>query len=216
MGSEGVDSPVLTYAMVRMWHWKIGFTYFTQLSNLFVGLAVLLQGVLPEKPGRAVKFAATVSILVTFLVYAAVLGPVMPGGLLAAYAQDHYASLCLHVLIPALTVWDFLLNDRDFPWSRKHALLAMAPPLGYLVLIAALGGMGFTWRGMAAPYLFLNYRAPAGWFGFMPETAGWDTLGIGVAYVMAALVLLFYGLGRGLQYLCVRLNRAGKNKAVRK
>ena len=67
--------------------------------------------------------------------------------------------------------------------------------------------MGVSWHGMAAPYLFLNYWAPAGWFGFRPETAGWNSAGIGVAYVILILMLLFYGLGRGLIFLCRLLNR---------
>ncbi len=202
----------LIYAMIRMWHWKIGFTFFTQLSNLFVGLAVIMQLVFPGKRGKIVKFAATVSILVTFLIYAAVLGPVMPGGLGAAYAQDHYASLCLHLIIPILTVLDFFRNDTDYPWKRHHALMAMVPPMGYMILIIILGQMGVSWHGMAAPYPFLNYRAPAGWFGFRQGTAGWNTAGIGVAYVMLALILLFYGLGRGLIFLCDRRNRNSSRK----
>ena len=199
----------LIYAMVRMWHWKIGFTFFTQLSNLFAGLAVILQGILPEKQGKAIKFSAVVSILVTGVVYATALGPFMPGGLMAAYAQDHYASLCLHVIIPTLMMADFLWNDRNYPWRKQHALLAMLPPMGYLILIILLGQMGVSWHGMAAPYLFLNYWAPAGWFGFRPETAGWNSAGIGVAYVILILMLLFYGLGRGLIFLCRLLNRRG-------
>ena len=54
---------------------------------------------------------------------------------------------------------------------------------------------------MAAPYLFLNYAAPAGWFGWMPETAGYTTLGIGVFYAVLAMLLLF--LAAGAIMLCI-------------
>ena len=57
-------------------HWPIGMTYFTQLSNLFVAAVLLMQLLRPSArvlPG--LKFSATVSIFVTFLVYLTVLGP---------------------------------------------------------------------------------------------------------------------------------------------
>lgn len=195
------------YAMIRMWHWTIGFTYFTQLSNLFAAMAVIAQ--LASKPHKnimtaAVKFAATVSILVTFLVYLLLLAPMTPGGFLAAYRQDGYASLCLHCITPLLMLWDFLINDAGYPWSFRHALYAILPPVGYFLFVVALGRMGVRWyRGMAAPYLFLNYAAPCGWFGILPETLSDTTLGVGVAYVMASLLGLFIGIG----WLLVRLAR---------
>ena len=74
----------------------------------------------------------------------------------------------------------------------------MLPPLLYFVFILLLGAAGVR-RGkgnMTAPYPFLNYSAPAGWFGYMPETAGRTTLGIGVFYAIAGLsvVLLLMSL----------------------
>ena len=64
---------------------------------------------------------------------------------------------------------------------------------------------------MTAPYPFLNYGAPAGWFGWMPETAGYTTLGIGVFYTilfMIPLVLLLgwllFSAGKALRRRCDR------------
>lgn len=201
------------YAMVRMWHWTIGFTFFTQLSNLFAALAVGLQ--LAELIRRrrdgstaAIKFAATVSIFVTFLVYLSVLGPMTPGGLLAAYRQDGWASLCLHLITPLLTVADFCLNDAQWPWRFRHALWAMLPPVLYFLFILLLGALGVRWyQGMTAPYPFLNYAAPCGWFGYMPETASATTLGVGVFYVMLALLALFLLTGSLLLAISRKLRR---------
>ena len=193
------------YAMVRMFHWTIGFTYFTQLSNLFAagvvaGQLIVGRGGRWSERLKPVKYAATMSIFVTFLVYLAVLAPLMPGGILAAYRQDHWASLCLHLITPALTVADFLRNDADYPWRGRHVLWGIAPPVLYVIFILALGRGGVRWGNgsfaMMAPYPFLNYAAPAGWFGFMPETAGFSTLGVGVFYAVVALVLLFLLTGR--------------------
>lgn len=197
------------YAMIRMWHWKIGFTYFTQLSNLYAALVVGIQLVQclrgrERRTTAAVKFTATVSVLMTFLVYLFVLAPMMPGGLIAAYAQDGWASLCLHILTPVFTLADFGWNDTHYRWGFEHALLATLPPIAYFLMILALGRLGMQWHsGMAAPYMFLNYAAPCGWFGFMPETMGATTLGIGVFYVMLALLGVFLLIGG----LLARLSR---------
>ena len=180
------------YAVIRMLHWPIGFTFFTQLSNLYVAVVVLLQ-LVSGKRLRVLKYSAAVSIFVTFLIYLLVLAPMMPGGFLAAYRQDHYASLCLHIITPVLTIADFFLNDVGGCWERKHILSALLPPCAYLIFILVLGKLGVRWGAgnMTAPYLFLNYAAPAGWFGFMPETANYTTLGIGVFYCVLAMFLLF-------------------------
>ena len=180
------------YAIIRMLHWRIGFTFFTQLSNLYAAAVVLLQ-LVSGKRHRVLKYSAAVSIFITFLVYLLVLAPMMPGGILAAYRQDHYASLCLHIFTPILTIADFFLNDTGGVWERKHILSALLPPCAYLFFILVLGKLGVRWGAgnMSAPYLFLNYAAPAGWFGFMPETANYTTLGIGVFYCILAMILLF-------------------------
>ena len=182
------------YAMLMMLHWPIGFTFFTQLSNLYAALIVILQ-LLFRRPGKRLvlwKYTAAVSITMTFLVYLFALAPAVPGGLLAAYAQDHCASLCMHLITPVLTVWDFLKNDAPASdWDNRFLPLSALPPFAYFAFILILGQCGFRWWDMSAPYPFLNYTAPAGWFGFLPETAGYTTLGIGVFYVVIAMTALF-------------------------
>jgi hypothetical protein len=184
------------YAVIMLLHWPIGFTFFTQLSNIYAAAVVLLQ-LISRKKYPLLKYSATVSIFITFAVYLLVLAPMMPGGIFAAYRQDHYASFCLHVLTPVFTIADFFLNDTEFRWEKKHLLYAVLPPVCYLMFILVLGKLGVRWgRGnMTAPYLFLNYGAPAGWFGFMPETASYTTLGIGVFYCIIVLLLLVLLIG---------------------
>lgn len=207
---------VTAYAVAMLLHWPIGFTMFTQLSNLFAATATLLQ-LTARTSGRrarlaAWKYSATVSVFITFLIYLVALGPMEPGGLLAAYRQDHWASLCLHVITPALCVADFLINDAPARrWDRRLVKLAVLPPLGYFGLVLILGACGVRWfRGMSAPYAFLNYDAPAGWFGFMPETASHTTLGVGVFYMFLLLLALFIATGAGLLRLA-RRRRRGEN-----
>ena len=191
---------VTLYAMLMMLHWPVGFTFFTQLSNLYAAVVAGLQIAKPRSAGLAVvKYTATVCITATFLVFLTVLAPLDPRGLVAAYAQDHCASLCMHFITPVLTVWDFLANDAgDLRPDRKLVPFAVLPPLLYYLMILILSMSGFRWNGKAAPYPFLNYDAPAGWFGFMPETADYTTLGIGVAYAVLGMVGVFLLLGWGL------------------
>lgn len=199
------------YAVIMLLHWPIGFTFFTQLSNIYAAAVVLLQ-LISRKKHPLLKYSATVSIFITFAVYLLFLAPMMPGGIFAAYRQDHYASLCLHVLTPAFTIADFFLNDTEFRWEKKHLLYAVFPPVCYLIFILVLGKLGVRWgRGdMTAPYLFLNYGAPAGWFGFMPETANYTTLGIGIFYCIIVLLLLVLLIG--WLFLCLATKRPKQNR----
>lgn len=179
------------YAFFWLAHWPLGFTFFTQLSNLYAALIVL----------AVLKYTASVSIFVTFLIYLTILAPLMPGGIMAAYTQDHWASLCLHVITPAAGIIDFFLNDApEGRWRKVHIALALIPPVMWLAFILVLGAVGILWHGMAAPYPFLNYLAPAGWFGWQPSTAGAATMGVGVFYAILAMIALF-GLVGGIIFV---------------
>jgi len=197
---------VVAYAMARMWHWKLGFTYFTQLSNLFCAGAMLLQLWAENRPGQAprvardVKFAATTSIVATGVVYLTVLAPLEPQGMLAAYAQDGWASLCLHGIVPALMVADFVANDAREPFAARNVRLALVPPALYLMFVLALGAAGVRWGGgtMMGPYPFLNYASPVGWFGLDQQAASATTPGLGVAWSCALMLLFLMAIGWAL------------------
>lgn len=197
------------YAVLNLLHWPIGFTFFTQLSNLYLAAVVLLQLLLPEGRGLpALKFGAVVSVFVTFFVYLTVLGPVMPGGLIAAYAQDHGASFCLHLLTPLLAFWDFWRSDACYPYQRRHVGLAILPPLAYFLFVLALGQLGVRWAGgMMAPYPFLDYGSAAGWFGLQLSGADVRQLRVGTLYAVLVLLALFYAVGEALLRLARRRRR---------
>ena len=127
-----------TYAVICLAHWPLGFTFFTQLSNLYMAAVALAQLLWPRRKGLAVlKYTASVSIFVTFLVYLTVLAPLMPGGIMAAYTQDHWASLCLHVITPAAGIIDFFLNDApEGAWHKRHVALALVPPVTDALILA--------------------------------------------------------------------------------
>ncbi len=197
------------YAVIMMAHWPIGFTFFTQLSNIFAAVVITIQLTYENKRNtddtegyaRSVlilKYMASVALFVTFLVFLLFLAPFVPGGYIAAYTQDHCASLCMHLINPILIQCDLFICDRKRDWKSVPVWCSAVPFLVYFLFILTLGLCGFRWRFangavLSAPYAFLNYTAPAGWFGFKPETVGMTSTGIGVFYVvivMTAAVLL--------------------------
>ncbi len=188
----------VAYAIIMMLHWPVGFTFFTQLSNIFAAVTVALQLFIAKQTTKAartlhlIKYMATLSIFITFIVYLTIIAPFDPSGFIGSYTQDHCASLCLHAIAPLLTLADFYLHDAKEPYQKSAILWGLLPLLAYLAFILILGQAGFRWWNMAAPYSFLNYLAPAGWFGFCPETMDSHTIGIGVFYVI--LFLFFVSL----------------------
>ena len=211
------------YAVIMMAHWPIGFTFFTQLSNIFAAVVMTVQLIYESKRdadetvGYAryiliLKFMASVSLFVTFIVFLLFLAPFVPGGIVAAYAQDHCASLCMHLLTPVLIGCDLFICDRNRDWESVPAWCSAVPFLVYFLFILTLGICGFRWRFangtvLSAPYAFLNYTSPAGWFGFKPETIGMTSAGIGVFYVVIVMTAVILLIGKDLK---VRLCKTGK------
>ena len=122
-------------------------------------------------------------------------------------------SLCVHFVCPVLAIPDFCLFDYLYRSGKLHVFFSIVPLLCYVGGIVALAYMGVRWNGtMYAPYNFLNFGAKTGWFGFDLGQIGKETLGIGVAYMIAVLVIIFIGIG--MAYLAIK-NARRKNKTER-
>ena len=218
------------YGMAASWQGLMTFTYFTNLSNLTI--CVALAGSLAldtaafmrarssadsaAQPASAAststawldsksnswyifKFMMTIAIAVTFTLYLCFLAPTNKLGFVGAYLTNGCSSLCVHAIAPLLAIVDFVLFDYRFRSSRAHIYFATIPPLAYVAYAAMLSEFaGVRWgvHAMRAPYNFLNYGAPAGWFGFAPQTFNATTLGVGVAYLLIIFTLIFIGVGR--------------------
>lgn len=144
------------------------------------------------------KFMMTIAIAVTFTLYLCFLAPTNKLGFIGAYMSNGCSSLCVHAIAPLLAIIDFILFDYRFRSTRAHIYFATIPPLAYVayaVMLSEFVGVRWGTHAMRAPYNFLNYGAPAGWFGFAPQTFNATTLGVGVAYLLIVFTLIFIGVG---------------------
>lgn len=210
------------YGMCRSFQGLVSLTLFTNISNIFMDLVMfgfilhelkkLKKGGKTAPPANGwyiLKYMATTSITLTFLVYLVLLAPTNEDGFIVAYLQNGAGSLCVHLVSPLLAIFDFIIFDYHYESSRAHLLFSMIPPLAYVGLVVVLAEQGMRWNDtMYAPYNFLNYGAPTGWFGFDIGQMGSTTLGIGVAYNVIALSVIFIIIG--MFYLAVKNMRRRK------
>lgn len=197
------------YGIIRTQSGIMTFTYFTNLSNVAIDAILLVFLVLDMKaltekgPVKSksnvlyiIKFMLTISITLTFLVYLFLLAPTNEGGILHSYFANYAGSFCVHFVTPVLAIIDFFAFDYEYKSNNLHALYATVPPLVYVCYVVIAGYSGIRWYGnMYAPYNFLNFGAPTGWFGFDLSKLSSESLGIGVAYMILILLVIFIGIG---------------------
>ena len=194
----GVALAVLTASASGYTHWASRLLYFTAQSNIWMGLTAFVLLCFPRnktafqmgkgwKTAYALKYVFTVSITLTGLVFC---------GLLAPFCGDEYkpwttANFLTHVFAPAFAVLDFFLDENQPFVSKKQTLCCLIPPLLYSVLASTLCYFGVDFgRGKTYPYFFLNYRSPAGIFGFSRERPFF----MGEFYWLVLLGLLVWGI----------------------
>ena len=194
------------------------FTFFTTLSNValdivlavFIVLDVIL---LTKEKDYKSNGLYILSITLTCLVYMIILGPTSENGLIGAYLNKYAGSLGVHLIGPVFAIADFLMFDKGFVAKKIYAIYAVIPPLCYVAFVYILAALGVRWYDtMTAPYNFLNYAAPTGWFGWDLSQMGSESLGIGVVYMIVVLLLIFIGIG--LLYLAI--NGAGRDGKAQK
>lgn len=206
------------YGIIKTYMGPMTFTYFTTLSNIFVGVVLLIFLIkdIYNLKGKKVfkfknymyiiKFLATISIALTFFVYLTILAPAFDGGIIYSYLYNGAGSLCVHFITPVLSIIDFLVFDHEYKSKKSHATYAIIPPLCYVMFVIIASSLGLRWGTMAAPYNFLNYKAETGWFGFNPSLFGWETMGIGVFYMILLLSILFIIIGRLFLFVKNKIN----------
>ena len=194
----GVFLALFTAKQSGYTHWGRRLLYFTAQSNIWMGVTALILLFLPRKmQGEAMrgkwkkayilKYIFTVSITLTGLVFC---------GLLAPFCGDSYkpwttANFLTHVFAPIFAVLDFFLDENQPFITKKQTLLCLIPPLLYSILASALCFFNVDFgRGKTYPYFFLNYRSPAGIFGFSNQRPFF----MGEFYWIVLLALLVWGI----------------------
>ena len=167
------------------------FWFYTQISNLFLGLVSLIltvfllryirDGVPVPAWASFLKYSATIMTAQTFLVSLFVLSPMMGGvKLLMLGPIVRY----FHTLCPLLAIVSFLLVDlKSLSFTRQHTILAMLPTILYAVVAITLNVLRI-WHG---PYPFLYVYEQPVWL-----SAVWLVVIMGAAYLIALLLRVIH------------------------
>jgi hypothetical protein len=130
------------------------FSYFTNLSNMFAIVVLLVCAVLDEWSGRweLVRGAATFCMSVTGIVYALLLASVSVG------VTDPWINTVLHRVVPAFMLLDWWLASRAAV-APRHALRWLAIPLAYFAYTLIRGPLAGDWY----PYPFIDPTRDGGY-----------------------------------------------------
>lgn len=154
------------------------FSYFTNLSNIFAALVLLLS--VFTKKSRFQELAiyiATVNMVIVGLVFAVLLRNVDLGALLP------WVNTLLHVVTPIAILLNWLVTPPASPLTGKHLLLSLVFPSLYLAY-TLVRGASTGWY----PYPFLN-PAHVGGYGVVAAYS----LAITATFVLASGALLAIG-----------------------
>ena len=122
------------------------FSYFTNLSNIFAAVILLLSVFSTRSKSQDLaKYVSTVNMAVVGLVFAVLLRNADLGTLLP------WVNFVLHYVMPVAIVLDWLVDPPAFKLSPKHALFALVFPMIYLIYLMVRGA-SIHWY----PYPFLN------------------------------------------------------------
>lgn len=155
-------------------HWSKRLLYFTGLSNIWIGICVLIILIAPfikalntdfgKDMLYALRYIFTVSITVTGIVYCFILAPFAEEG---EFNPWTLSNVLTHVVAPVLTLVDFFIDEYKLRLTKEHIAFTAIPPLMYFVFSSTLNLLGVDFgRGDDYPYFFLNLKSPAGIFGF--------------------------------------------------
>ncbi len=129
--------------------------YFTVLSNLFEGIACLIW---LYSGNERIKYAAAVSVTLTFVVVITFLGPLF--GYLAMFRG---VSFWMHLIVPIGALLEILFWNRE-TFNKKDNLLAVLPMGLYGLYYMAnniINGIG-QWPKTNDWYGFLRWGYPIG------------------------------------------------------
>jgi len=149
------------------------FVFFTVLSNLLVGIAMVVLLVRPGASGAAfsvLRLTSLVSIAVTGIVYHVALTSVF-----VLSGIDEFGNQLVHTAVPVLTVVGWLLFGPRRLTSARTAWLSLSYPIAWLVFTLVRGAF-VHWY----PYPFIDVTK-IGYAGALLNCAWVATLFLGLA-----------------------------------
>jgi hypothetical protein len=153
------------------------FSYFTNLSNVFAAVVLLLGAYHLRAAGttqnEALRAASVVNMVVVGVVFAVLLRDVDLGSLLP------WINFVLHTLMPCVVVADWLLQPPRAKLGARQLLLALIFPALYLVYVLVRGS-SIGWY----PYPFLNPALVGGYGGVAAYAAGITATFVAVAWLV--------------------------------
>lgn len=181
----GIAGLMIQFGIVDGTFHVVSLVYYTVLSNILCVLYFILRMIYDNKqsPGHSpfgefilsvhTKYAVTMCILLTFLVYHFLLAPTFGTG--PSQLSPHTISnYILHYIIPVMTLIDFLVFDKDkgkVKWI--DTIRWMVIPLVYFIFILLraplAGNIGST--SSPYPYPFID-------FTIQPATSVFINIGI--------------------------------------
>ncbi|MBE5746615.1 MAG: hypothetical protein E7352_00345 [Clostridiales bacterium] len=154
-------------------HWSTRPLYFTQQSNIWIGVTSLIFAIfllrknVTQKQWMVIsvfKYVFTVAITVTGVIFCSILAP------FADYNVWTFASVLTHVVVPVLSVVDFFINKSIVKFNKKFVWCSFIPLVYYLIFASVLGAFNVDFgRGEPYPYFFLNFHSEVGLFGFIAK-----------------------------------------------
>ena len=184
------------------------FMFFTIQSNIAIALIALIGGTIlfyGNKPGElwyVVKFAGTIAITLTGVVFCIVLAPTLGD------KAWNLQNVLTHVVTPVFAIADFFVSGIDSDIRKRNVFWVIVPPILYAIYagIGYLQGWEFA-PGYNYPYFFLNWGSPAGAFGFSKEIPF-----MGVAWWILAIMIFLLMIG----YLYLKILDGIKNAYKKK
>lgn len=150
-------------------------------------------------------------ITVTGLVFCLILAPgyYLSDANIPDYTPFNFAAVLLHIVVPLLSVIDYVYFTPAISFSKKDICWSFIPTVYYFIF--AVIGYVLNWNfgdGRNYPYFFLNFDSPAGIFGFSNE----------MPYFMGSFYWFFviFGIIVGLSSLYVHIMNKKFNKETMK
>ncbi|MGH8107609.1 MAG: Pr6Pr family membrane protein [Arenimonas sp.] len=154
------------------------FSYFTNLSNIFAALVLLLSVFLNNSRSRDLaRYVSTVNMAIVGLVFAVLLRNVDLGALLP------WVNFVVHYVMPVAILLDWFVEPPVSKLTGKQAFFALLFPIAYLAYVLVRGAQT-GWY----PYPFLN-PASVGGYGAVAAYS----LGITTAFLLASWALFTIG-----------------------